>query len=108
MVSITLVLALVVLGAVVYLVGYDQSKEVGRRLASNTFTVLGAGFMGGLAAGDFLLQTAFAEPFATIGVLAGVAAWLGIEGMLAGVSGLQVFLVIVAAILVVMALGGGD
>ncbi len=98
--NLTFVLALVALGAVVYAVGLDTTKQAtvggartAKRVGQTTTARATAGFLGGIAIAEQLALAAMMEPFAVTTILAGIGGALGIEGMLGGISGLQYLLI---------------
>lgn len=110
---ITAVIALGVVGLVIYAVGVERSRSAAATAAGGARRAatsgIGAGLAGvglGLQFGNDLLMAIMAEPFALTTALAGVMGALGIEGFLGDISGLQFLLIGFAVFLVTYVVAG--
>jgi hypothetical protein len=112
----TVVLGLVAVGALIYAVGINRSREAAARAGSGArsaatsgVAVGGAGAAVGLQYGNDLITAVLSEPGFALTAVAGVMGALGIEGALGGITGTQFLLIGFAAfVLVWVVFGGGD
>lgn len=113
--TVTLGLGLLAVGALIYFVGIDESREAAaragsgvRRGATSSVAAGAAGAGLGLQFGDQLVSAILTEPGFALTAVAGVMGALGIEGFLGDISGLQFLLIGFVVFLAVYALFGGD
>ena len=113
--GVTLGLAIVALGAIVYFVGVDSTRmaaaKTGKTIKSNAnrSVALGAGgAIAGLQFGDALVNAILANTGFSLAAVAGVMGALGIEGFLGDISGLQFLLIGLIAFVTLYAVFGGD
>ncbi|OYR55528.1 hypothetical protein DJ73_02175 [Halorubrum sp. Ea1] len=112
----TIALAVVAIGAIVYVAGVERTQAAAAKAGSGakraTQSTAAAGIAGaglGLQFGDQLLNAILAEPGFAFAAVAGIFGGLGTGGFLGGISALQFLLVGVIAFLVIYGVfGGGD
>lgn len=111
----TFLLGVAALAAVIYAIGVDTTRNAVTTAGSKTkraaTTSTGAALGGigfGAQLGYEVIQAGMMEPFAVTTIIAGITGFLGIEGMLGGLSGVQYLLIGVAIFAVVAVLGGDD
>jgi hypothetical protein len=97
---ITAILAIGVVGLVVYAAGVERSRDAAASAAGTATRAARSGTAAGLAGlgvglqfGNDLLMAIMAEPFALTTALAGIMGALGIEGFLGDIGGLQFILI---------------
>lgn len=98
--AITVLLAVIAIGGLVYAVGVEESKSAAttagrgaRRAASSGWTAGIAGVGIGIEVGYQIIQAIAADPFAATTAVAGLFGALGIEGLLGDISGIQFLLI---------------
>lgn len=113
--AVTLGLALLAVGAVVYFVGIDSTRmaaaKTGKTIKENANRTVGAGVGGalvGLQFGDQLVNAILAEPGFALTALAGFMGALGIGGFLGDISAVQFLLIGIVVFVTGYAVFGGD
>lgn len=113
--AVTLALGVVAVGALVYAVGVDESREAAARATSGvkrgatSGVAAGAGGAAlGLQFGDQLVSAILAEPGFALAAVAGFFGTLGTGGFLGDLTAVQFLLIGLFAMGAVYAVFGGD
>jgi len=112
---VTLALGVVALGALVYFVGVDESREAAARAGSGVkrgaTSGVAAGAAGaglGLQFGDQIVNAVLSDPGFALAAVAGFFGSLGTGGFLGDITAVQFLLIGVVAFIAVYAVFGGD
>ncbi|WP_435093405.1 hypothetical protein [Halorubrum sp. N11] len=111
----TIALAVVALGAIVFVAGVERAQAAaakagaGAKRASQSTAAAGLAGAGlGLQFGDQLINAILTDPGFTLAAVTGIFGGLGTAGLLGDVSGLQFVLIGLIAFAVGYAVFGGD